>query len=104
MKPGEKARLVDVCSLYPDICKNGQFPIGHPTPMVGPLKPISATERPYRGMIYCRVIPPQNLFIPLLPYRSKGQLTFPLCTACANECNEEVKFRILLQFCITNVM
>ncbi len=45
---------------------------------------------------------PQNLFIPLLPYHSEGKLTFPLCAACANERNEEVKFRILLQFCITN--
>ncbi len=88
MKPGEKVRLMDVCSLYPDICKNGQFPIGHPTLMVGPLQPISVMQRPYRGMIYCQVIPPQNLFIPLLPYCSKGKLTFPLCTACANEHNQ----------------
>ncbi len=101
-KPGEKMRLVDVCSLYPDICKNGEFPLGHPTPMVGPLQPISATQHPYRGMIYCRVLPPQNLYIPLLPYRSEGKLTFPLCAACANQRNEEVKLRILNLSCPTS--
>ncbi|XP_068993909.1 uncharacterized protein [Neodiprion pinetum] len=31
----EEIRYVDVCSLYPFICKNGRFPVGHPTVYVG---------------------------------------------------------------------
>ncbi len=82
-KPGEKAHLVDVCSLYPDICKNGEFPLGHPTPIVANFQRISVTERPYRGMIHCSVLPPHNLFNTLLPYRSEGKLTFPLSETSA---------------------
>ncbi len=90
MQPGEKGQLVDICSLYPDICKNGEFPMGHPTPVIANFQRISATEHPYRGMIHCKVLPPQNLFIPLLPFRSEGKLTFPLCATCANQHNKEV--------------
>ena len=27
----EEIKYIDVCSLYPTICKYGQFPLGHPT-------------------------------------------------------------------------
>ena len=29
-KIGEKIKYVDFCSLYPDVMKNGIFPVGHP--------------------------------------------------------------------------
>jgi len=28
-KPGEKIKYVDVCSLYPWVCKTGMFPVGY---------------------------------------------------------------------------
>ncbi|KAJ8974544.1 hypothetical protein NQ317_000520 [Molorchus minor] len=33
--PGEKIKYIDVCSLYPYVCKYGKFPIGHPKVFVG---------------------------------------------------------------------
>ena len=34
-KTEEKIKYVDVCSLYPYICKRGKFPVGHPKIYVG---------------------------------------------------------------------
>jgi hypothetical protein len=34
-KEDEKIKYVDVCSLYPYICKYGRYPVGHPTVYVG---------------------------------------------------------------------
>ena len=31
----------------------------------------------------CKVLPPKDLYLPLLPYRARGKLLFPLCGACA---------------------
>jgi len=35
VKGNEKIHYVDVCSLYPYICKTGKFPIEHPKVYVG---------------------------------------------------------------------
>ena len=70
----EKIRYVDVCSLYPYICKYGKYPIGHPKVYVGleecarimgPNNDISRVN----GLIKYEVLPPQNLYHPLLPVR-----------------------------------
>ena len=42
----------------------------------------------YFGLIKCTVLPPCGLFHPVLPYRTQGKLMFPLCTACADTCNQ----------------
>ncbi|XP_020298587.1 uncharacterized protein LOC109862847, partial [Pseudomyrmex gracilis] len=85
----EKIRYVDVCFLYPYVLKTGAFPIGHPKILVGqkecasligamPGVDISAVE----GLVRCRVLPPRNLFHPVLPYRVQGKLLFALCRSC----------------------
>ncbi len=81
---GEKIKYVDVCSLYPFICKYGEFPVGHPSIITENFKEMSATERPYSGMVQCRILAPQNLYHPVLPYRNGDKLTFPLCKECAD--------------------
>ena len=69
---GEKIYYADVCSLYPYVCKTKRYPVGHPTLITRDFKPI--TE--YEGLVKCRVLPPQNLFHPVLPYRTQGKLYF----------------------------
>ena len=34
-REGETIQYVDVMSLYPHVCKNGKFPVGHPVVHVG---------------------------------------------------------------------
>ena len=43
------------------------------------------------GLIKCKILPPRNLYFPVLPMRSDGKLLFPLCytcstTICLNDC------------------
>ena len=45
---------------------------------------MSAGEQPYQGLIKAKILPPRRLFHPLLPYRSKGKLTFPCCRTCVD--------------------
>ena len=42
----------------------------------------------YFGLIKCTVLPPRELFHPVLPYRTQGKLMFPLCKTCADTCNQ----------------
>lgn len=77
-----KAGYVDFTSLYPNIQKYGVFPIGHPEIYT---ENFATDVSKYFGLIYCKVIPPTNLYIPVLPYHLNGKLLFPLCGACALE-------------------
>jgi G:T-mismatch repair DNA endonuclease (very short patch repair protein) len=84
----EKIRYVDVCSLYPYVLKTGAFPIGHPDIYIGqecseligdgPIYNFDSIE----GLVRCRVLPPRDLYHPVLPYRVKGKLLFALCRSC----------------------
>ena len=78
--PGETIRYVDFTSLYPWVCKYGKYPLGHPEIFIGDDIP-DALE----GLLKCTILPPQNLYHPLLPYRSGGKLLFTLCRTCADE-------------------
>ena len=77
--PGEKIKYVDFTSLYPWVCKYGRYPIGHPEIFLGDDIPHNL-----EGLLKCTILPPQNLYHPLLPYRSGGKLLFPLCRTCAD--------------------
>ena len=80
-EPSERIRYFDFCSLYPYINKYGRYASGTP-------KKLRGSQIPDRveGLLKCRVLPPRNLYIPVLPYRSlSGKLTFPLCRSCVEE-------------------
>ncbi|XP_048513417.1 uncharacterized protein LOC125501456 [Athalia rosae] len=84
---GERIRYVDVCSLYPWVCKNGRYPVGHPKVHVGDscktlTGPDNANLDAVEGLVKCVVLPPRNLYHPLLPVRMHGKLMFPLCRTC----------------------
>ena len=89
-KDEEKMKYVNVCSLYPYICKRGKFPVGYPKIYVdeeecrqflGTYKDISRVN----GLLMCDVLPPQILYHPLLPVRMHGKLIFPLCRTCCEQ-------------------
>ena len=71
----------DVCSLYPYICKYGDFPIGHPeiyTPETGFPTSIDSLT----GFIKLVILPPKQLFFPVLPIKINEKLYFGLCYTC----------------------
>ena len=81
---GTKIGYADICSLYPMVLKNDEFPVGLPRVIIAPS---SVDIREYFGLVQCRVRPPRGLYHPSLPYRSNGKLMFPLCRTCADKLN-----------------
>lgn len=84
---GERVKYVDVCSLYPWVCKYGKFPIGHPTLYVGEectQLDLNTTD----GLIKCQILPPDALYHPVLPMKANDKLMFALCRTCALELNQ----------------
>ena len=80
--PGEEIRYVEFTSLYPWVNKNSFYPVGHPVII---LNPLSTDIAPYFGLVKCTILPPRDLYHPVLPYRCLGKLTFPLCATCSRE-------------------
>jgi hypothetical protein len=62
---------------------------------------MTSNSQPYFGLVKCEVLPPRGLFHPVLPYRSRGKLLFPLCRVCATslqqtDCDHDAEQRQLL--------
>ena len=76
----EEIRYIDYTSLYPFIQKYGIFPIGHPEIIT---ENFDYDNSNYFGLIKLDIIPPVNLYIPVLPTRIDGKLFFTLCRTCA---------------------
>ena len=64
----EKGRYIDVCSLYPTVMYYDQYPVKHPQKIIKPQQ----YNRNWFGFIYCKVLPPRQLYIPVLPYKQKN--------------------------------
>ena len=80
--PGQKIHYIDVTSLYPWVNKKCVYPKGHPTFIS---QPGHTNIHQYFGLIQCQVLPPRELYHPVLPYRHDDKLLFPLCARCAEE-------------------
>ena len=78
----EQIHYLDVTSLYPWVNKTAKYPIRHPTIITNPGH-LHIGE--YFGVAHVDILPPTGLFHPVLPVRSGGKLTFPLCAACVGE-------------------
>lgn len=76
---GEKIDY-DFTSLYPFVNKNSKYLVGHPHIIA---QPGHTDLTQYFGLAKCKVLPPYGLFHPVLPWRHRGKLLFPLCAACA---------------------
>ena len=79
---GEQIRYVDVTSLYPTVNKYDEYPVGHPTVLT---RPEDQDIGHYFGLAKVDVVAPRGLYHPVLPHRSGGKLTFPLCRTCLAE-------------------
>lgn len=85
VKQGEKIRYIDFTSLYPFCNWHHRYSISHPTQiLLGKQCENLKIKRDDEGFIFCKILAPRSLFIPVLPYRSNNKLLFPLCAACAN--------------------
>ena len=71
----------DVTSLYPWVNSTMKYPLGHPEIIMSGFKDISN----YFGVIKCTVLPPRNLYLPVLPMHAgpTKKLLFPLCKSCS---------------------
>lgn len=75
----EIIRYLDFTSLYPYVNKYKRYPIGHPEIIVKDFADIST----YFGIAKIKILPPKQLYHPVLPVVSNGKLKFPLCFRCA---------------------
>jgi hypothetical protein len=82
----ETIQYVDVMRLYPWVCKYFKFPVGHPETHLdcGDIPSMLA-----KGLVRCTVLPPRDLYHPVLPYRCNGRLLFCLCRTCAESGSQE---------------
>ena len=75
---------MDFTSLYPWCNKSTEAVVGHPEIITENFDDIST----YFGLIKCTVLPPKGLLHPVLPYRTKDKLMFPLCKTCTDTLNQ----------------
>ena len=61
--------------------KNGTYPVGHPVIFPNPEGRLNG----YFGLAKVDILPPFELYHPVLPHRQNGKLTFPLCATCIQE-------------------
>ena len=78
---GESIQYVDFTSLY-WVNKNCLYPIGHPQ-IINELDSTDLSQ--YFGLAKVTIVPPFGLYMPVLPYRARGKLLFPLCRSCIEE-------------------
>ncbi|XP_046391618.1 uncharacterized protein LOC124159751 [Ischnura elegans] len=101
---GEEIRYIDICSLYPYVNKYKKYPVGHPIVYVGSeCPPLEDVE----GLVKCVVLPPRDLYLPVLPMKANGKLFFPLCRECAltenqDSCDHDEYERALKGTWVTN--
>lgn len=81
VQEGEQIVYLDVCSLYPFCNKYRKVPLKHPKIYIGNECPPITDE--LEGIVKCNIIPPEELFFPVLPCRISGKLLFTLCRSCA---------------------
>ena len=91
-QPGEQIRYVDYTSLYPWVNKNCLYPVGHPTIIT---QPQGTDISDCFGLIKCDILPPYQLYHPVLPIRCQGKLIFPLCRTCTET---QLKLSLLARF------
>lgn len=80
----EEIVYADVCSLYPFVLKTKQYPLKHPKVIK---ENFDFTLNSYFGFVKCKIQPPNQLYLPVLPLKINKKLIFPLCRTCAEELN-----------------
>lgn len=78
----ERISFKDFVSLYPSQMINKEYPVGEPTVINDHFDRFDPAQ--YWGLVKAIVLPPDDCFVGVLPYRADGRLVFPLCAACAD--------------------
>ncbi|KAK2562661.1 hypothetical protein P5673_014354 [Acropora cervicornis] len=78
----EQIRYYDFKSLYPHVNKYCPYPVGHPTIITQPS--IEHGLAHWFGVAPVTILLPRDLYHPVLHYRCKDKLIFPLCAACVD--------------------
>ncbi|KAK3918067.1 putative DNA polymerase [Frankliniella fusca] len=86
---GEKIKMVDVVSEYPNANLRAKYPVGHPEIFLAGDPKMTPVEE-WNGAVKCTVVPPRDLYLPVLPYKANGRLMFPLCRTCVEMQNQEI--------------
>ena len=104
---GGKIYYVDFVSLYPSIQFENFFPVGDHSIMIDNDDILKFIEQEMSkedrkcGFIKCDVLPPRNLFFPVLPSKIDDKLLFVLCYECGKSkdhkkrCEHSEKERML---------
>ena len=87
LNKGEYIAFWDINSLYPYINLITDYPTGHRIIIHGTTLKITQDWIKYYGVVKVKVLPPKDLYIPLLPCKIRGKLIFCLCKKCAEQCN-----------------
>lgn len=88
LEKGEKILFYDVCSEYPYVNFKKPYPYGHPTIYLEHHDNIPPPHE-WNGVIKATVLPPQDLYVPVLPFKCNQKLMFPLCRTCAETQNQD---------------
>ena len=83
-KGKEKIKYVHFTSLYPTVNKYDRYPGGHLQVIYTNFKDICE----YFGLAKIKILPPRDIYHPVLPYRANMKLMFPLCKTCADTENQ----------------
>ena len=69
------------------MCKYIKFPVRHPTIHLdcGDVQAMLTKDK----LVRCTLLPPRELYHPVLPYRCNGHLLFCLCRTCAESGSQE---------------
>jgi hypothetical protein len=76
----ESVQYCDVMSLYPYICKYFKFHVGN---TCADKEACLKSE----GLMKCTILPPKDLYHPVLPFRHNQKLLFCLCRSCVFDHN-----------------
>ena len=89
LSKGEQIKFLDVCSEYPFVNYKKAYPEKHPTIFLENDPNMPKIDK-WNGIIKCTVLPPQNLFLPVLPYKCCSKLMFPLCRTCCESQSQDI--------------
>ncbi|XP_065353932.1 uncharacterized protein LOC135948540 isoform X3 [Cloeon dipterum] len=81
--PDEEINYYDFTSLYPTTQKYCEYIVGHPTVYTTNFPSLDSVK----GFVFCRVLPPDSLYHPVLPQKVGDKLLFHLCKKCAAQKN-----------------
>ena len=88
---GEEKIYYNDMTSYPCAHMECKYPVGHPDFID---QPDAVDICKFYGLAKCKVLPPYNLYHPVLPHRQGTKLLFPLCKTCAEiETQQELQQR-----------